>query len=77
MVRAPAYREDGGSIPPPPVRSFGSFVHPNLPVSFGIDSKSCWSLLTWCRCQGSKKSHAGKWKRPVTASVTLDKDTLK
>ena len=40
MVRAPACREDGGSIPPPPFRSLGNFVHPTLPVSFGRDTES-------------------------------------
>ena len=45
MVRAvvswlehpPVDREDGDSIPPPPFRSLGNFVHPTLPVSFGRD----------------------------------------
>ena len=53
MVRAvvswlehpPVDREDGGSIPPPPFRSLGNFVHPTLPVSFGRDIKSRWSKL--------------------------------
>ena len=41
----PVDREDGGSIPPPPFRSLGNFVHPTLLVSFGRDTKSRWSKL--------------------------------
>ena len=33
-------REDGGSIPPPPFRSLGNFVHPTLPVSFERNTES-------------------------------------
>ena len=30
----------------PPFRNLGNFVHPHLPVSFGRDSKSRWSILS-------------------------------
>ena len=53
------------------------FVHPTLPMSFGRDIKSRWSLLSGVYARGSKRSHAGKWKKPVIDSQTLEKDTLK
>ena len=35
------------------LRNFGNSVYPALPVSFGGDSKSRWSLLSdQCLCQG-------------------------
>ena len=47
MVERRAFSQrDKDSKPPPPFRSLGNFVHPTLPVSFGRDSKSCWSLLS-------------------------------
>ena len=70
-------QEDGGSILPPPFQSLDNFVHPTLPVSFGIDSKSQWSLLSGVYAMGSKRSNAGKWIKPVMDSLTLEKDTLK
>ena len=56
-------RRDRGSKPPPPFRSLANFVYPALPVSFGRDSKSRWSLLSGVYARGSKRSHAGKWKK--------------
>ena len=70
-------RRDRGSKPHLPFRSFGNFFHSTLPVSFGRDSKSCWSLLFGVYARGSKRSHAGKWKKPVMHSLSLEKDTLK
>ena len=46
-----------------PFRNLGNFVHPTLPVSFGRDTKCCWSLLSGVCVSGSKISHTGKWKR--------------
>ena len=72
-----------GLKPPPPFRSLNNFVHPTLPVSSRRDSKSCCVgpsyLSIWCLCQGrgSKISHAGKWKKRVIDSLTLEKDALK
>ena len=70
-------RRDRGSKPPPPFQSFGNFVYPTLPVSFGRDSKNRWSLLSGVYARGSKRSHVGKWKKPVMDSLALEKDTLK
>ena len=70
-------RRDRGSKPPLPFQSLGNFIYPTLPVSFGGDSKSCWSLLSGVYARGNKRSHAGKWKTPVMDSLTLEKDTLK
>ena len=83
-------QEGGGLIPPLPFRRLGNFVHPTLftplcsphfvhptlPVSFRRCTKSCWSLLSGVYARGSKRSHAGKWKKPVMDSQTLEKDTL-
>ena len=74
MVRA---REDGGSIPPPPFQTLGNFVHPTLRVSFGRNTKSRSFLLSDVYARGSKRSHEGKWKKPVMDSLTLEKDTWK
>ena len=38
-------------------RNFGNSVHPDLPVSFGWDGKSRWSLLSGVYARGSKRSH--------------------
>ena len=44
-----------------PFQNLGKFVHPTLLVSFGRDTKSCWSLLpgVYARGRGSKRSHTG------------------
>ena len=70
-------RSDRGSKPPKPFRSLGNFIHPTLPVSFSKDSKSLWSLLSGVYARGSKISHAGKRKKLVVDSLTLEKDTRK
>ena len=41
----------------PPFRNLGNFVHLTLPVSFGRDTKSRWSLLSGVYARGSKRSH--------------------
>ena len=43
-----------------PFRRLGNFVHPTLPVAFGRDNKSRWSLLSGVYVRGSKRSHTGK-----------------
>ena len=35
----------------------GNFLYPTLPVSFGRDTKSRWSLLSGVYARGSKRSH--------------------
>ena len=40
-----------------PFQNLGNFVHPTLPVSFGRDTKSRWSLLPGVYARGSKISH--------------------
>ena len=66
MVKAPDCRSrGGGSMPSLPFQSLGNFVYFTLPVSFGRDSKSRWSLLSGVNARGSKLSHARKWKKPV------------
>ena len=42
-----------------PFQNLGNFVHPTLPVSFGTDTKSSWSLLPGVYARGSKRSHTG------------------
>ena len=78
VERQASGRRDQGSKPPLPFRSLSNFVHPTLPVSFGIDTKSRWSILSGVYVRGSKIPHAGKWgKKPVMDSLTLGKDTRK
>ena len=48
-----------------PFRNMGNFVYPILPVSFGRDTKSHWSLLSGVYARESKISHTGKWKKAV------------
>ena len=43
----------------PPFRNLGNFYTPHLPVSFGSDTKSRWSLLSGVYARGSKRSHTG------------------
>ncbi|KAK2188177.1 hypothetical protein NP493_142g03011 [Ridgeia piscesae] len=45
VERRTVNRGDGGSIPPTAVSKLGNFFTPHLPVSFGRDTKSRWSLL--------------------------------
>ena len=52
-----------------PFRNLGNFVHPTLPVSFGRDTKSRWSLLSGVYARGSKRPHTGKWKKLVVDST--------
>ena len=40
-------------------RNLGNFVYVTLPVSFGRDTKSRWSLLSGVYARGSKRSHTG------------------
>ena len=54
-----ANRGYGGSSHLPPIRNIGIFVHLTLPVSFGRDIKSRWSLLSGVYARGSKRSHTG------------------
>ena len=42
-----------------PLGNFGNFLYPTLPVSFGRDTKSRWSLLSGAYARGSKISHTG------------------
>ena len=51
-------RGDGGSIPPTAVSKLRQFT-PHLPVCFGRDTKSRWSLLSGVYARGSKISHTG------------------
>ena len=39
------------------LQNFGNSVYAALPVSFGGDTKSCWSLLSGVYARGSKRSH--------------------
>ena len=55
VERRTVNRGDGGSIPPTAV----SKLRQTLPVSFGRDTKSRWSLLSGVYARGSKKSHTG------------------
>ena len=43
----------------PPFLNLGDFFTPHLPVSFGRDTKSRWSLLSGVYARGSKRSHTG------------------
>ena len=55
--RAVVNRGDGGSITIS--QNVGNFVHLTLPVSFGRNTKSRWSLLSGVYARGSKRSHTG------------------
>ena len=52
VERRTVNRGDGGSIPPTAVSKLR-----HLPVSFGRDTKSRWSLLSGVYARGSKRSH--------------------
>ena len=43
----------------PPLQNLGNFFTPHLPVSFGRDTKSRWSLLSGVYARGSKRSPTG------------------
>ena len=60
--RSPDKAADRGTVVQshlPPFRNLGDFVRPTLPVSFGRDTKSRWSLLSGVYGRGSKRSHTG------------------
>ena len=53
-------RGDGSSVPPTSVSKLKAISFtPHLPVSFGRDTKSRWSLLSGGYARGSKRSHTG------------------
>ena len=54
----PVNLEDQGSSPPA-FRNLRNLVHSTLPMSFGRDTKSRWSLLPGVYARGSKRSHPG------------------
>ena len=63
--------------------TFGNSVYPALPVSFGGDTKSRWSLLSGVYARGSKRSHQSalemcnfSWNPPVLKSATIQRKTL-
>ena len=47
-----------------------------LTLSTEETAKSRWSFLSGVYARGSKRFHAGKWKKPVMDSLTLEKDIL-
>ena len=49
----------GSSMVGAPLRNLGKFVSPTLPVSFGGDTKSRWSLLSGVYARGSKNPTQG------------------
>ena len=51
------------------IQNLGNFIQPTLSVSFGRDSNSRWSLPSGVYTMESKRSHTGKWKKPVVDSV--------
>ena len=52
-------RGDRGSKSPAAVSNLGNFVHHTLPVSFGRDTKSRWTLPPGVYARRSKMSHTG------------------
>ena len=46
-------------FPLAPLGNVGNFIYPTLPVSFGRDTKTCWSLLSAVYARGSKRAHTG------------------
>ena len=69
-------------IPLRPLGNFGNFLYPTLPVSFGRDTKSHWSLLSGAYARGSKISHTGGkcvtccGLRPCSTWSIMSKTTL-
>ena len=59
------------------VSKLGQLRSPQFAVSFGRVSKSRWSILPGVYARGSKRSHTGNWKTPVTDSLTLEKEYSK
>ena len=53
----------------PSYRNLGNFITPHLPMSFGRDTKSRWSLLSGVYAMGSKRSHTGG--KCVDSEVTI------
>ena len=43
-------------------QNLGNLIYHTLPVFFGGDTKSCWSILPGVYARGSKRTHTGKWK---------------
>ena len=52
-------RELAGSNPSGATWKLGKFVYPTLPVYFGCDTITHWSLLSGVYTRGSKRSHPG------------------
>ena len=81
-VRASHWRPRGPGLNPAAVtslRNFGNSENLALPVSFGGDTKSRWSLLSGAYARGSKRSHRSalemcnlSWTPPL-----LEKDNAK
>ena len=65
------------------LRNFGNSIYPALPVSFGGDTESCWSLLSGVYARGSKRSHQSalemcnlSWTPPLLEKDNSIKTTL-
>ena len=59
------------------LRNFGNSVYPDLPVSFGGDTKSRRSLLSGAYARGTKRSHQSALERiTVVDSTTLREGQL-
>ena len=41
------------------LQNLSNFIHPTLPVSFGLDTKSCRFVASDVSARGSKRSHMG------------------
>ena len=77
MTTAPASRSKGMWFDSTyAVSKLGQFHSPLFAVSFGRDRKSCWSLLCGIYVKGSKRSKAGKWKKSVIDSFTLESSKI-
>ena len=53
------------------LRNFGNSVYPPLPVSFGWDTKSRWSLQSGVYARGSKRTHQSARECVTVADSTL------
>ena len=73
VERRTVNRGDGGSIPPTAVSKLS--VIPHLPVSFGRDTKSRWSLLSSVYARGSTRSHTGS-KCVTCSGLTNSREEL-
>ena len=72
----PVDREDGGSIPPPPFRSFGNFVHPTLPLSFEETVKAVGLFYLVSMPREVKDPTHGNGKKHVMDSLTLESSKI-